>query len=85
MRHELKILPEFFDAVCNKIKNFEIRKADRDFKVGDTLILREWNGEKFTGKVLCAAVTYIFEGNSRAGFGVMDGYCVMAIKVKWAN
>ena len=33
--HELKTLPEYFDAVFMGKKNFEIRKNDRDYKVGD--------------------------------------------------
>lgn len=39
MIHELKILPEYFEAVTSGRKQFEIRKNDRDFKVGDQLIL----------------------------------------------
>ena len=56
--HELKILPEYFEAVKNKSKKFEVRKNDRDFKVGDTIMLLEWNGE-YTGRFLIAQITYI--------------------------
>lgn len=37
--HELKLDIRYFDDVKSGKKNFEIRKNDRDFKVGDTLIL----------------------------------------------
>ena len=39
--HDLKIAPEYFDAVDSGEKTFEIRLNDRDFKVGDTVVLRE--------------------------------------------
>lgn len=47
MIHELKILHEYFEAVTSGRKQFEIRKNDRGFKVGDQLILCEhdlWGG-----------------------------------------
>ncbi|WP_212746597.1 DUF3850 domain-containing protein [Lactococcus raffinolactis] len=37
--HELKLDTEFFDDVKLGKKNFEIRKNDRNFEVGDTLHL----------------------------------------------
>lgn len=50
MVHELKTLPEYFQAVKEKRKPFEVRKNDRNFKVGDSLYLREWTGEEYTGR-----------------------------------
>ncbi len=44
--HKLKLFPEYFDAVANGIKTFEIRKNDRDYKVGDTLRLYEFDPEE---------------------------------------
>lgn len=38
--HELKILPKWFEDVQANKKNFEIRKNDRNFEVGDYLILK---------------------------------------------
>lgn len=39
--HELKILPEYYKAQVEGKKNFEIRKNDRDYKLGDKLVLQE--------------------------------------------
>ena len=41
--HYLKLSDRFFDPVKNGVKNFEIRKDDRGFKVGDTIVL-QWVG-----------------------------------------
>ena len=41
--HELKILPEYYKAQKAGKKNFEIRKNDRDYKVGDKLVLKEYD------------------------------------------
>jgi len=42
MVHDLKTWPLYFAAVSSGKKTFEIRKNDRDFKVGDILILKEF-------------------------------------------
>lgn len=38
--HVLKIAPEYLAAQLAGVKNFEIRKDDRGYKVGDRLWLR---------------------------------------------
>lgn len=74
MIHELKILPEYFEAVISGRKQFEIRKNDRDFKVGDQLILREWSKNEYTGDSYKAEITYITDYAQR------DGYVVLGIR-----
>ena len=44
-RHSLKLNDRYFDAVRYGIKTFEIRKNDRDYKVGDLLIFSRVNDE----------------------------------------
>ena len=43
MTHELKTWPEFFTETRAGRKKFELRRNDRDFQVGDQLLLKEWN------------------------------------------
>ena len=43
MQHELKTWPEFFEAVRERKKTFELRHNDRNYKVSDHLRLREFD------------------------------------------
>lgn len=82
-RHELKTWPEYFAAVASGRKTFEVRKADRDFREGDTLILREYlpsfagpaNGY-LTGATIEATVTYVLQGGQ---CGIEAGYVVLGL------
>ena len=76
-RHELKIMPKYFQAVWDDVKRFEIRKNDRDYQVGDILVLKEWDGKAFTGSAIAVVVTYIYDGNIG---GLQDNYCILSIK-----
>lgn len=61
--HELKILPEYFEAVIDGRKKFEIRNNDRDYSVGDILDLREYDTKTstYTGRRVLCLVTYILD------------------------
>lgn len=52
--HDLKTLPEYYDAVDKGVKTYELRFDDRNYAVGDMLILREWQDGKYTGRKLTA-------------------------------
>ena len=78
MVHELKILPEYFLAVIEGRKKFEIRKYDRDYQLGDVLFLKEWDRE-YTGSAVICEITYILHGGND---GLEKGYCILAIDVK---
>lgn len=80
--HELKILPEYYDAVRCGDKRFEIRKNDRDYHTGDILRLKEWDGEKYTGEEIDVLVRYILY--EWAG-GLQEGYCIMSIDTMMHN
>ena len=78
MTHELKILPEYFEPVSLYHKTFEIRKNDRNYHVGDKLILKEWYRGKFTGRQVERWASYIYHGDGT--YGLPEGFCVMALK-----
>lgn len=79
MTHELKILKEYFNEVFNENKTFEIRKNDRDYKVGDILILKEWDSKNkvFTGQKVIRVVAHIMKENYG---GLKKGYVILSIK-----
>jgi hypothetical protein len=77
MKHELKTWPEYYNAVFDGTKTFEVRKNDRNYQVNDVLYLREWDPlrETYTGSVTKVCVTYIL---SDPAF-VKEGFVIMGI------
>lgn len=71
MNHQLKTETCYFEAVQSRVKMFEIRFNDRDFKVGDVLILREIEDNDYTGRVLTVHVTYITHYKQKPGYVVI--------------
>ena len=67
---------EYFRPQLEGKKNFEIRKNDRNYQVGDTLVLKEYDPKtnKFTGINMLAEVTYITDYMQK------DGYVVLGTK-----
>lgn len=76
MQHDLKILPQYFEAVKTGKKKFELRKNDRDYKVGDEIHLEEWEpAGGYTGRDIVKEITYVLKDCER--FGLKDGYCII--------
>lgn len=75
MKHELKIQPQYYESVRKRVKTFEIRRNDRNFKVGDILVLNEFNPEtnELTGKWIERKVVYITD------YAQQENYVVMSI------
>lgn len=62
MTHELKTWPVYFEAVLAGHKQFEVRFNDRNFKVGDFLILEEFDPitQCYTDRRIACLVTFVF-------------------------
>lgn len=78
--HELKCWMPYFEAIYTYIKLFEIRKNDRDYKIGDSLILKEWDDImlRYTGRECERLITYILEDAPL--FGLQKGFVILSIK-----
>ena len=82
--HALKTWPDYFDAVYEGRKPFEVRRADRDFRVGEVLLLQRWEPEigDYTRDgsghpaTVAKRVTYLLPGGQ---FGIEPGFVVMGI------
>jgi hypothetical protein len=81
VEHELKIWPDHFGAILSGAKRQEVRKNDRDFKVGDVLYLREWSpGVGYSGRGMRVIVTHIAEPEV-----IDDGYVILSIELENAG
>lgn len=76
--HKLKIHPVYFNAIKDGKKNFEVRNNDRDFQLGDIVILEEFNGSEYTGNVIRVKIKYILDDNFE---GLTKGYVVFAFTI----
>lgn len=80
MVHAVKIYPEYYEAVKSGKKPFEVRKNDRDYKVGDILALNEFEpggagtGE-YSGRAIIARISYVLANSEFC----KPGYVVLGL------
>lgn len=76
--HNLKTWPNFFQDILERRKSFELRYNDRDFNVGDVLILNEYDPKKnkYLGRVIERKIIYKIEDIP----GLEKGYCILGIE-----
>lgn len=75
--HNLKIKPQYFKDVVSGIKTFEVRKNDRNFKVGDLMVLETYDNEKFTRGFVKTEITYILDDPKYC----KKGYVILGFKL----
>lgn len=72
--HDLKIETQYYNDIENGDKNFEIRKNDRNYQIGDMVYFKEVVNDVATGKELNGVeITYILHGGK---YGLHTGYCI---------
>lgn len=76
--HYLKIKPQYYKDIERGVKTFELRKNDRDFQVGDILMLIKLDDEgNETDQVMRVKVTYILKDCPQ--YGLNEGYAILGI------
>ena len=81
--HQIKTHSEYFQQVWDRKKLFEIRKDDRNYEVGDTLTLLDYNPETntYNRRTISAEISYKLNGGN---FGIENGFCALSMS-KLAN
>lgn len=80
--HTLKTWTDFFQAIVDGRKNFEVRYNDRGFQAGDYVRLVEVDSRytsRSTGRIIDARIGYVLSqpvGRSGASF---DGFVVFSL------
>lgn len=74
--HILKTWPEEFEAVSSDRKRFEVRKDDRDFQTGDTVVFTEFDPDKgvHSGRYCSRQIGLLGRGKPYP-----DGYCAFEL------
>ncbi len=73
--HELKIHPEHFREITLGLKTYEVRLNDRNFEVGDYILLREYYHEEYQNNEIMVRIKHIL-----ADFeGLAENYVVLGL------
>jgi hypothetical protein len=84
--HELKSWPRFFNPIVTGDRCHELRRNDRDYRVGDRLVLREFDESfgTYTGRECTAVVTSITSRDEPCAVsaeGLNPDFCILTIGV----
>jgi hypothetical protein len=84
--HELKSWSRFFHPIRTGQRTHELRRNDRDFRIGDRLLLREFDpeGESYTGSVCEVVITSITSREAPCAVsdeGLHPDFCILSIRV----
>jgi hypothetical protein len=79
--HQLKCWPKFFESLVNGSRGFELRKNDRDFRVGDFLVLSEWDPStrSYTGKQVRRVILYVLRAEESLFPGLEPGHAILSL------
>lgn len=83
--HRLKSWPHLFASIASGEKTHELRRADRDFRVDDILLLQEFDPEtgQYSGRELSVKVTYMTSAHFPCALSqtaLHPDFCILSIK-----
>lgn len=83
--HPVKSWTFLFEPMLTGVKTHDIRIMDRNYKIGDTLLLQEYDwGEKiYTGRECRVEITYITSTETPCAFShtvLHPKYCVLSVR-----
>lgn len=73
--HDIKCQPEYYQAIINGAKRFEIRYNDLDYKVNDYLLIKEHTLAGYTGRQCLCRIVYILDNPTY----LQSGYVCLSI------
>lgn len=84
--HRVKSWSHFFDAIQNGSKKHDLREDDRNFKVGDIVVLERYDNIKgeYTGETLNTKITYITSRATPCAFSsvVLDrNFVILSLEI----
>jgi len=85
MVHTMKSWPWFFEPMMAGLKMHDMRTTERDFKIGDTVILKEFDPRVgvYTGRTLQMAITYITSRDTPCALssnGLAQDHVILSLK-----
>lgn len=85
-KHKVKSWSHFYDAIKEGRKLHDLRKMDREYNVGDILVLQRYDNIKgnYTGEELEVEVTYITSNKTPCAFSssALDrDYAILSLKL----
>ena len=86
--HDVKCWPEFFCAIEDGTKPFDLRLNNRNYAIGDVCLFREYDPNKndYTGRSIRRLITYVMEGVGHGAIaplqGLQRGYCILGLRVE---
>lgn len=72
---DIKCQTKYFYLVADKRKRFEIRKNDRDYRMGDILALKHYENDQYQGRFILVHVDYVLSDF----VGLANGYVALTI------